>query len=220
MSRAVMLSIRPKWCEKIINGEKTVEVRKNRPKLETPFTCYIYCTKDAKMQWWKSPQYSYADDHSHNAFDKCGNGKVIGEFICDAITPLFNVCTDNWHHLAGDVHEWHKELVKRACLTDVELKSYSKGKNCFAWHISDLKIYDKPKELDEFWVYNEALHKRYDAETDFCCYDGSNEYGEALTDCGDAYNKILNCYRCWSEWSGWCHRVTRSPQSWCYVEEI
>lgn len=150
MSKAVMLSIRPKWCEKICGGEKTIEVRKTCPKLETPFRCYIYCTKDEKMQWWKSSQYSYADDHSHNAFDKCGNGKVIGEFICDAITPLFNVCTDNWHHLAGDVHEWHKELVKRAFLTDVELKSYAKGKNCFAWHISDLKIYDKPKELSKF----------------------------------------------------------------------
>ena len=44
MSKAVMLSIRPKWCEKIISGEKTVEVRKTRPKLETPFKCYIYCT--------------------------------------------------------------------------------------------------------------------------------------------------------------------------------
>lgn len=39
-----MISIRPKWCEKICSGEKTIEVRKTRPKLETPFKCYIYCT--------------------------------------------------------------------------------------------------------------------------------------------------------------------------------
>ena len=44
MSKAVMLSIRPKWCEKIASGKKTIEVRKTRPKLETPFKCYIYCT--------------------------------------------------------------------------------------------------------------------------------------------------------------------------------
>lgn len=42
MSKAVMLSIRPKWCEKIVNGDKTIEVRKTRPKMETPFKCYIY----------------------------------------------------------------------------------------------------------------------------------------------------------------------------------
>lgn len=45
MSKAVLISIRPGWCEKIANGEKTIEVRKTRPKLETPFKCYIYCTK-------------------------------------------------------------------------------------------------------------------------------------------------------------------------------
>ena len=45
MSKAVMLSIRPKWCEKIASGEKTIEVRKTRPKLETPFKCYIYETQ-------------------------------------------------------------------------------------------------------------------------------------------------------------------------------
>lgn len=44
MSKAVLVSIRPKWCEKIVNGEKTIEVRKTRPKLETPFKCYIYET--------------------------------------------------------------------------------------------------------------------------------------------------------------------------------
>ena len=58
MSKAVLISIRPKWCEKIINGQKTIEVRKTRPKMDTPFKCYIY---------------------------KCGNGKVIGEFLCDEI---------------------------------------------------------------------------------------------------------------------------------------
>ena len=44
MSKAVLLSIRPEWCEKILSGEKTVEIRKTRPKLEPPFKCYIYCT--------------------------------------------------------------------------------------------------------------------------------------------------------------------------------
>lgn len=138
--KAVLISIRPEWCERIARGEKTVEIRKTRPKIETPFKCYVYRTKGvvkhiAKGEW----------------FDMPVGGTVIGEFTCDRITPLFNVCTDNWHHLAGDVHEWHKELVKRACLTDAELKAYAKGQNCFAWHISDLKIYDTPKELSKFW---------------------------------------------------------------------
>ena len=44
VTSAVLISIRPKWCEKIISGEKTIEVRKARPKLATPFKCHIYCT--------------------------------------------------------------------------------------------------------------------------------------------------------------------------------
>ena len=74
MSKAVMLSIRPKWCEKIASGEKTIEVRKTRPKLETPFKCYIYETQG----WWKRDGL--------RAF-RLG-GRVIGEFTCDRIDRL------------------------------------------------------------------------------------------------------------------------------------
>lgn len=82
MSKAVMLSIRPKWCEKIINGEKTIEVRKTRPKLQTPYKCYIYCTK---------PKREYEDfirtDYPKPQF--YGGGKVIGEFTCDRIVDAW-----------------------------------------------------------------------------------------------------------------------------------
>ena len=82
MSKAVMLSIRPKWCEKIASGEKTIEVRKTRPKLDMPFKCYIYCTQSgvALGAWGK-------------------HGKVIGEFTCDRIFPI-NVF-DN-----GSIQNW------------------------------------------------------------------------------------------------------------------
>lgn len=194
--KSVLISIRPKWCEKIATGEKTIEVRKTRPKLQTPFRVYIYRTKGTVPHIingkWVQMEVG---------------GTVIGEFTCDRIYGLAPL-----NHAPDDVEQ-------QACLTREEIVRYLKGVG-YGWHISDLKIYDKPKELGDFWSYIEALHKRYDAETDFCCYDAANEYGEALTDCGEAYNDILNCYRCWSEWSGWCHRVNRPPQSWCYVEEL
>ena len=81
MSKAVLISIRPKWCEKIVNGEKTIEVRKTKPKLETPFKCYIYCTL---------PKYPHEDfiatDYPRPQF--YGGGKVIGEFTCDRIYEI------------------------------------------------------------------------------------------------------------------------------------
>lgn len=149
MSRAVMLSIRPKWCVEIANGRKTIEVRKTRPKIEPPFKCYIYCTKDPKIQFWKNPRYSYADDHSHNKFDRYGNGKVIGEFVCDWIEE-FQPCD-------------YGTLSAQSCLTLPEICGYigDKGRGPFGWHISDLVIYDTPKTLQEFGITMPPQSWRY-----------------------------------------------------------
>lgn len=137
MSKAVLISIRPKWCEKIISGEKTVEVRKTRPKLETTFKCYIYCTKNAKMQFWTGPRYSYVDDHSHNAFDRCGNGKVIGEFLCDQI-------------IEDRTYGHNEEFYRAACVSAYDAAAYAMQSPMYGWHISDLRVYDHPRDLWEF----------------------------------------------------------------------
>ena len=127
MSKAVMLSIRPKWCDKICGGEKTIEVRKTRPKLETPFRCYIYCTQSGvALGAWRK------------------HGMVIGEFTCDRIFPI-NVF-DN-----GSIQNWFFEHMERSCLTYEELADYiGNDRTGYGWHISDLRIYDAPRELSEF----------------------------------------------------------------------
>ena len=147
--KAVLISTRPQWCEKIASGKKTIEVRKTAPKCETPFKCYIYCTKDRKnllpiehgkvlqkVNFWKNTDAYY------------GFGKVIGEFICDKITE--------WKYLPD--YEYDSEKIyyinskdgENTCLSYDEIEKYGKGKPLYGWHISDLKIYDKPKELSEF----------------------------------------------------------------------
>lgn len=186
MSKAVMLSVRPKWCEKIANGEKTIEVRKTRPKMNTPFKCYIYCTL---------PKYPHEDfiatDYPRPQF--YGGGKVIGEFVCDCVTPLYNVCMDDWKRLAGGLHNIEKELVNQACLTEANLHTYAGGKNCFAWHISDLRIYDQPRELTAF---------RRACKNSWYC-ESCAMYRENNGTCG---NESL--------------QLKRAPQSWCYVEAM
>lgn len=152
MNKAVLISIQPKWCELIASGRKTIEVRKTKPKIPTPFKCYIYCTKSKDKIFWQNKLYRYIDDRSHNIFDKPLNGKIIGEFVCDAIItdrtfghdPLFNAMS---------------------CMSDTEIAAYCTKNKMYGWHISDLKIYDKPKELSEFgltrppqsWCYVEFL---------------------------------------------------------------
>ena len=34
--REIMISIQPQWVEKILSGEKTIEIRKTMPKCELP----------------------------------------------------------------------------------------------------------------------------------------------------------------------------------------
>lgn len=130
MSKAVLISIRPKWVEKIANGEKTIEVRKTRPKLQTPFKCYIYCTQ---------PKYPHEDfiltDYPKPQF--YGGGKVIGEFTCDQF----------W---IGTPHNTNPLFCMAACMDGFDTEKYAKGKTLYGWHISDLRIYDTPKELSEF----------------------------------------------------------------------
>lgn len=143
MRKAVMLSIRPKWCEEIANGEKTIEVRKIRPKLETPFKCYIYCTGYDALWVLDAPtreKYSFMAVAAYLENPKGankGNGKVIGEFICDRIYELAPL-----NHAPDDVE-------KQACLKREEIVNYLKGTG-YGWHIVDLRIYDQPRELTAF----------------------------------------------------------------------
>lgn len=125
--KSVMLSIRPKWCEKIASGEKTIEVRKTKPKLETSFKCYIYCTQSgvALGAWGK-------------------HGKVIGEFTCDCIDRL---APANEPYGIYDIDD---DYVLQTCLENGALWDYGHGTPLYGWHISNLRIYDQPRELSEF----------------------------------------------------------------------
>lgn len=187
MSKAVLISIRPKWVEKIARREKTIEVRKTRPKLETPFKCYIYCTVEIAgydalwvLDAPTREKYSFMAVSAYLENPKGankGNGKVIGEFTCDRIYELAPL-----NHAPNDVE-------KQACLTREEIVNYLKGTG-YGWHISDLLIYDHPRELSEF--------RRATDPCDSC----HAEYTWECTDC--------------KKFGG---DIKRPPQSWCYVEE-
>lgn len=176
--KSILISIRPQWCEKIANGEKAIEVRKSAPK-EVPFKAYIYETKGATETPW-------VDEDGHFIYK--GRGQVIGEFICDEVEK-FSVGS-----LRCD------DIEKLACLSYREMINYfykpeeldgKTSKMGYAWHISDLKIYDKPKELSEF--------KRYCNQNNSCENCPYYDYVK------------MQCV---------ARKITRPPQSWQYVEEV
>lgn len=183
--KAVLISIQPKWCEMIASGKKTIEVRKTRPNIKTPFKCYIYMTATKeRCRFW---EYITAYQNSKGDILN-GSQKVIGEFVCDDI-------------IVDERGENADVFSKYAQLSLVEQKKYGANKPLFGWHITDLKIYYKPKELWEFSSYGCKI-------VGDCCinYDCPNCIDNGWMQPPDC--KIDGCY------------LTRPPQSWCYVEEL
>lgn len=172
MKQAVLLSIQPKWVRLIASGEKIVEIRKTRPKLETPFKCYIYCTKGIG---WYGVQSKANPAKRSNAL-----GTVVGEFICDICAEF----TQDYYELAL--------ASDGGCVPIDELKAYlgAANRNGYVWHISELKMYDKPKPLSDF---NSICAKKFCA--DKCKHSSICDY----------YGR---------------RKLERAPQSYCFVEEL
>ena len=213
MSKAVLISIRPKWCQKIASGEKTIEVRKTKPKLETPFKCYIYCTQDKHLAFMQNQTgtnlIACMDvDAAIPVGGAIGNGKVIGEFTCDKIETVIWATYGKYAGLpfvaiSGDEqgikftqYKEIKEYEKQTCLSENEIVSYlsrskPRGRGGYLLHISDLRIYDTPKELSEFQSV---------CRVDFGCH-ACLHYDYAKMDCGEK-------------------AISRPPQSWCYVDDV
>lgn len=194
--KSVLISTRPKLVEKICHKigedetgkaiyEKRIEVRKTAPK-EVPFKCYIYETKGQYVKF------------THGAHTKYGygRGKVIGEFICDRI-----ICSQAYFDSQGKNHLTNvfPDDIKKTCLDEYDLWDYIAGKavkanqmyDGYLWHISDLKIYDKPRELSEF-----------------------RKPCDRFLDCCTCRRLVHN------EYTSCDNKITRPPLSWCYVEDL
>lgn len=169
MKNAVLISIRPEWVKKILNGEKTVEIRKTTPKINTPFKCYIYCTLGGEV-------ISYNDycgyDMQDFREDFIANGKVVAEFTCD-----------NIHCIRAEefiIREDAENALKGSLLSIAKAKEYAGWKpgsyiwDCkpiCGWHISELKVYDKPKNLNDFFQWSKYDgHHRMNRPPQSWCY--------------------------------------------------
>lgn len=218
MSKAVLICIWPERCEKIASGQKTIEIRKTRPKIETPFKVYIY--------------ESHGDKGYFEVYHETTIGKVIGEFVCDRIeefesefysddsvfNAIYRVAEDEdfpdvLTAIASNEDDsknfW---ICTQSCLSFDEIKEYvgydKSEKTFYGWHISDLVIYDKPKELSGFFKYWD--YDNEDKRPCESCELYTFDYSENMMICeydfdGESCPKM---------------KLTRPPQNWCYVEEM
>lgn len=193
--KSILMSIRPEWARKIFNGEKTIEVRKTAPKLETPFTVYVYQTKiKFKVKNWQENFQSIV--FTPNGGVEEGSGKVIGSFVCDRV----RLCIP--FGLKG--HLLSQEVYREMCLTKEQLDKYGGLKTLYGWHITEPKLFDKPRELREFYT---KCDKTGDCECEDCLH----------------LQVVLSSYPCDDDVYTWCgvdnkKPISRPPQSYCFVE--
>lgn len=209
--KAILISIKPKYVADILNGKKTIEIRKTIPQeyldycidsdKKVPIDVYIYCTKDNKVflrdfrdkkKWgayWKFVAMEN-DPSNIGELPPILNGKVVAKFTLNKVEKIAKV----WH-ISSLTNEkviscyrglernglTNRQLEEKSCLTHKELKDYIGWNNAYAWHIDNLEIFDTPKELFSF------------------------EHEKVVEDYfrGTARKLVL---------------LTKAPQSWCYIE--
>lgn len=196
--KAVLISIQPKWCELIAIMWKSLEVRRTRPRLETPFKCYIYQTRKRWLYKLLAPLKSFAWVQTLIL----GQGNVIGEFVCDYI--------EDFKKFDFEIDALRRHIKLNGCMDYDEIISYLGNEKCgYGWHISNLKIYDTPKPLSDF--RKPCISPKFP----YCpyCKVGCEYISETEA---EFYRVDGECY---TEWRclNW---VKRPPQSWCYVEKL
>ena len=193
--KAILISIQPKWAAKILNGEKTIEIRKTMPKCDLPIDVYIYCTKDSKHKL----EYCDINEGCWSANDGGDyyNGKVVAKFTLNKVEEIKVGVFTKMNNL-GFPTKWitkdtnsltNSQLLDLSCLTNEQLNNYldtiwfsGKQHICgYAWHIDNLVVFDKPMELNQF------------------------EHEVKIRDNVRGYIYDIK-------------PLTKAPQSWCYVE--
>jgi len=193
--KQVLISIRPEWVAKILNGDKTAEVRLSVPKCNLPCEVYIYCTKGGKKLQGL-------------------NGKVAAKFAMNE-TVGFGISKKN-HHIAFDkINSFmfmDKSLKEMTGLTYDMLKEYVGDNQGYFWKIDNLEVFDTPKELSDFYKNGTMTKEEFDK-----LYPIWKEVmGEEMQ--MDAYRKYLWRQKVTHAPQSWCY--IKVIKSWCYTEEF
>lgn len=211
--KSILMSIKPKYVAKILNGEKLIEIRKRFPKDYRGWV-YIYCTKDrnallhkniADIWWVENKDFRVKNKKLDIKQQPSYNGYIVARFWCD------NVDMVNNYHL--------EEICNLSCLTNDELLKYAGGTygkvdDLYAIHITKLEIFDKPKELSEFKTLENAKRYKRDLEK---AYDDDQEVLDRIH-MGIAFEEECANAVQFTEWAEGYYGLNKAPQSWCYVE--
>ena len=203
--KAILISIKPKWVAKILNGEKSIEIRKTMPKCELPIDVYVYCTKEKNTFLGRNHNGFELVKGDYNHFkptpDKWAvNGKVVAKFTLKKVEPIVKSYHNYWGGLYYSQDLTEINLLDKAQISREEIGKYLENSKGYAWYIDNLVIFDKPKKIRNFMAYGKFDKVKYDcpkAQRGRCNYHwlGSKDYHHCIK-----------------------AELTKAPQSYCFVE--
>lgn len=98
-------------------------------------------------------------------------------------------------------------LEQNSCLLLEDIYKYNENKNTYAWHIDNLKFFNKPMELREFYRNNFDEDEAKPCNCGKYCEFQDYDYVENQPCCGIDYDGSACPFL----------KVQRPPMSWCYV---
>lgn len=197
--KSILASKPPKIVVGVMNGGISILIFKKFPKDYRGWV-YFYCTKGKDRLVHDIGGHIVIDNEHYAYGDEELNGKVVARFYCDNVEELFTD-EDGFSYYTDTIQEDYK-VSKLACLDDADIDNYLIGGSGYAVHISNLEIFDKPKELNEFYSsFRCKRHNRMFA-------NNSVEYDEKMN---GLRQPTRNGYE-------WAYPLTKAPRNFCYVE--
>lgn len=211
--QTILKSIRPQHTQNILSGTKKIEIDKKMPKCVLPAEVYIYCTNSGGVMDNRLREVIYIQgrkvDEPRQFYlasrkgDKDLNGKVVAHFVLKYATPIWISSSlrfeNSFARELGDACISRNEALTYFGLQDENLYKVGDCIIGYAWHISDLVVFDEPMELKAFKA--PCTHaKVYDLDR-VCCFE--------TNDC-----QIFGGGKCEKGYKP----LTRAPQSWQYVK--
>ena len=170
--KAILMSIRPEHLVNILNGYKTLELRKTVPK-DYKGWVYVYCIKGVgktkyhhlyNLTSYNNGKTLFSITH-HNKYslvpDGFLNGKVVARFWFDEYEAYyFNDYQNDYRLLTSNGTIFRNATIpkEKVCLTCVSINDYGKGKMLYTWHIKQLEVFDKPMELSNFYNFKTKIN--------------------------------------------------------------
>ena len=146
----------------------------------------LYCTK-AKPYLYKTeettyPAYpiGYHTDKDlkfklNNTYELANlNGKIVAE--CDFEVEEHKETTNDWLCMSLREKIIFGNMCEKASIDELECYEYANGKPLYAIHIKNLHIFDEPRELSEYYYYDDVRLTKAPQNMMYCYDNEGNKY--------------------------------------------